>query len=54
MAVERPLHDVCIDADPLRLRQDARRLGAILRLLDELGGAKCGPDQRGQDLRIFL
>src|SRR5216684_5908244 len=53
-AVERSLDDVGIDTDPLRLCQDARRLGAILRLLDELSGAKCGADQCGHNIRIFL
>ncbi len=53
-ALQRSQDHVGIDADVLRLRQDARYLGAILRLLDEFGGAEGGPDQRGDDFRILL
>src|SRR5260370_774428 len=53
-AVQRSLDDLGIDADPFRLCQDARRLGAILRLLDEFSGAKCGPDQGCNNLRVLF
>src|ERR1700722_12082719 len=44
-AIKRSPDDVGIDADSIWLRQQASRFSAVLRLLDEFGGARCGPDQ---------
>ena len=52
--IQRPLDDIGADPYSLRLRQNVRRLGAILRLFDELSGAECGPKQGCNNFRILL
>ena len=53
-AVERALDHLGIDADAIFVRKHLCGLGAVLRLLDEFGGARGGADQRRQHLRVLL
>src|SRR5229473_3475069 len=53
-AVERSQDHICVDADAFRPRQHTCCFGAVFRLLDEFGGARCRPDQPGQNLRVLL
>src|SRR5207237_2624247 len=52
--VKRALDDIGGNAHVLRLRENARRLGAVFRMLDEFGGTGGGADQGGNEFRIFL
>src|SRR4051794_7388842 len=53
-AVQRALDDLAIDADPLRLRENSRCLGAMAGILDEFNRANMRADQGGHYLRIPL
>src|SRR5262249_48500834 len=51
-SVERAADDVGIDADALGLRQDLRRLRAVVRVLDEVGALHRGAHQRSHNVRM--